>query len=62
MDDPAGYVHAAEGKVIGSLHTARQFLVGQDRSQGRRRCSRPIDLQAVKAAGVTVRRVAAGAR
>ena len=53
-DDPAGYVAAAPGKPIGSSRpAARQLVVGQDQPASRPSLLSPIDLQAVKAAGVT---------
>jgi fumarylacetoacetate (FAA) hydrolase family protein len=53
LDDPAGYVSSAEGQVIGSVHLllANSWSAKTDPSQPS--LLSPIDLQAVKAAGVT---------
>jgi fumarylacetoacetate (FAA) hydrolase family protein len=53
LDDPAGYVNSAEGQVIGSVHLllANSWSAKTDPSQPS--LLSPIDLQAVKAAGVT---------
>ncbi len=53
MDDPAGYVGAAKGDAIGSLEeiAANSFEAGRDAAKPV--LVSPIDLQAVKAAGVT---------
>jgi len=53
MDDPAGFVAGAKGKPVGSLAdiAANSFAAGRDPQKP---CLlSPIDLQAVKAAGVT---------
>jgi fumarylacetoacetate (FAA) hydrolase family protein len=53
MDDPAGYVRAAKGEAIGTLEeiAANSFEAGRD--QARPMLISPVDLQAVKASGVT---------
>jgi fumarylacetoacetate (FAA) hydrolase family protein len=53
MDDPAGYVLGAPGKAIGTLADIAQnsFAAGCDSS--RPHLLSPLDLQAVKASGVT---------
>jgi fumarylacetoacetate (FAA) hydrolase family protein len=53
MGDPAGYVQRAEGKRIGDLNEAVAGGWGADISFQRLRLLSPIDLQAIKAAGVT---------
>ncbi|OHV87286.1 fumarylacetoacetate hydrolase family protein [Mesorhizobium sp. ORS 3428] len=53
MKDPAGYVRSAKGKAIGSLEdiAANSFEAGRDAKKPI--LLSPIDLQAVKASGVT---------
>ena len=53
MDDPAGYVLAAEGKTLGSVDdiAANSFESARDASKPF--LLSPVDLQAVKASGVT---------
>ncbi|RUT35217.1 fumarylacetoacetate hydrolase [Arsenicitalea aurantiaca] len=53
MDDPAGYVRNAEGRSVGALDEiiANSWADGQD--EGKPSLLAPIDLQAVKASGVT---------
>ena len=53
LDDPAGYVAAAPGRRIGDLQEALSHSWGSDGDYQRLRLLAPIDLQAVKAAGVT---------
>ena len=53
MPDPAGYVAKAEGRRIGDLTEALRASWGGEASYERLRLLSPIDLQAVKAAGVT---------
>jgi fumarylacetoacetate (FAA) hydrolase family protein len=53
MDDPAGYVAGAAGKVIGGLDALLASSAAGARDEGRPVLLSPIDLQAVKAAGVT---------
>ena len=50
MDDPVGYVHAAEGKSLGAVDDVRRATVG-DLSVVH--FLAPCDLQAIKACGVT---------
>ena len=49
MDDPVGYVQAAEGRTLGTLDDIAAAPVGP----GNVHLLAPCDLQAVKAAGVT---------
>ena len=51
--DPAGYVKSAEGKAIGSLAEISANSFSADRDSAKPYLLSPIDLQAVKAAGVT---------
>jgi len=53
LSDPAGYVSKAEGKPVGTLAdiAANSFAAGRDRAKPY--LLSPVDLQAVKAAGVT---------
>jgi fumarylacetoacetate (FAA) hydrolase family protein len=53
LDDPAGYVAAAKGDAIGGLDeiAANSFEAGRDAA--RPYLLSPVDLQAVKASGVT---------
>ena len=53
MSEPAGYVQRAEGKRIGALSDALSGSWGAEISYERLRLLSPIDLQAIKAAGVT---------
>jgi fumarylacetoacetate (FAA) hydrolase family protein len=53
MDDPAGYVLAAEGIRIGDLTETLRNSWGRGDEYERLQVLSPIDLQAVKAAGVT---------
>jgi fumarylacetoacetate (FAA) hydrolase family protein len=53
MGDPAGYVQRAEGRRIGSLSDALSRSWGTEGEYRRLRLLSPIDLQAIKAAGVT---------
>lgn len=52
MDDPAGYVRSAEGKSAGTLDDVLSNSLGA-RDSGKPLLLSPIDLQAVKASGVT---------
>ena len=52
MDDPAGYVASAKGVIGGARRHRRKQLRGGP-ARGRPSLLSPIDLQAVKAAGVT---------
>jgi len=53
MSDPAGYVLRAEGSRIGAVGDALSGSWGAEISYQRLRLLSPIDLQAIKAAGVT---------
>jgi fumarylacetoacetate (FAA) hydrolase family protein len=53
LDDPAGYVAAAEGTWLGSLQTVLANSWAGKTSPKEAALLSPIDLQAVKAAGVT---------
>ena len=53
MDDPAGFVRAAPGKSIGALGEVLAGSFEQNRAAGRPFLLSPVDLQAVKASGVT---------
>src|SRR5690606_34224674 len=53
MDNPAAYVSGAPGRRIGDLQEALSHSWGSDGDYQRLRLLAPIDLQAVKAAGVT---------
>lgn len=53
QDDPAAAVRAASGPVIGTIDDVLADTVDPDASPGRPRMLAPIDLQALKAAGVT---------
>ena len=53
LDDPAGYVAAAKGDPIGSLHLVLANSWSGKTDAGLPSLLSPIDLQAVKAAGVT---------
>ena len=53
MDDPAGYVAGVEGKSLGGLDALLASSAAGTRSEGKPVLLSPIDLQAVKAAGVT---------
>lgn len=53
MDDPAGYVRNAQGQAIGSVADVLANSMATDGDHTRPHLLSPIDLQAVKAAGVT---------
>jgi fumarylacetoacetate (FAA) hydrolase family protein len=53
LDDPAGYVAAAPGRRIGELQETLSHSWGSEGEYQRLRLLAPVDLQAVKAAGVT---------
>jgi len=53
MDDPAGYVASAKGAAIGALADIAANSMAADRDPGRSFLLSPVDLQAVKASGVT---------
>jgi fumarylacetoacetate (FAA) hydrolase family protein len=53
MDDPAGYVASASGEAIGSLEAVAGNSFGTGRVAAEPFLLSPVDLQAVKASGVT---------
>ena len=53
LDDPAGFVAVAKGEAIGSLDEIAANSFAADRKEGKPLLLSPIDLQAVKASGVT---------
>ncbi len=53
MDDPAGYVASARGAAIGVLADIAANSMAADRDPDRSFLLSPVDLQAVKASGVT---------
>jgi fumarylacetoacetate (FAA) hydrolase family protein len=53
MDDPAGYVASASGEAIGSLEAVAGNSFETDRVAAEPFLLSPVDLQAVKASGVT---------
>jgi fumarylacetoacetate (FAA) hydrolase family protein len=53
MDDPAAYVASAKGPVIGSLEGLAENSFGASHDPSKPSLLSPVDLQAVKAAGVT---------
>ena len=53
LDDPAGFVAAAKGEAIGKLDEIAANSFAADRKEGKPLLLSPIDLQAVKASGVT---------
>jgi fumarylacetoacetate (FAA) hydrolase family protein len=53
MDDPAGYVGRAAGRPIGTLAAIAENSFQAKRDAGRPHLLSPVDLQAVKASGVT---------
>jgi fumarylacetoacetate (FAA) hydrolase family protein len=53
MDDPAAYVAAAKGEAIGNLDTLAANSFGASHDASKPSLLSPVDLQAVKAAGVT---------
>jgi len=53
MDDPAAYVAAAKGVALGGLDALAQNSFGANQDASKPSLLSPVDLQAVKAAGVT---------
>ncbi len=53
MDDPAGYVASAEGRVLGTLAEIAANSAADARDASKPYLLSPVDLQAVKASGVT---------
>src|SRR5687767_1585435 len=53
MDDPAGHVAGAPGELMGSIEALLENSWASKRDPGKPSLLSPIDLQAVKAAGVT---------
>jgi len=53
MGDPAGYVRGAPGRAIGTLADLAQSSFGASRDPSKPYLLSPLDLQAVKASGVT---------
>src|SRR5262245_49158066 len=53
MDDPAGYVGKAAGTTVGGLDALLANSMAATQDAGKPYLLSPIDLQAVKAAGVT---------
>ena len=53
MDDPAGYVSATKGKPVGALDAIAANSFAASRDQSKPYLVSPVDLQAVKASGVT---------
>lgn len=53
MDDPAGFVKAAEGRSIGSLGEIEDNSFASEQNAATPSLLSPVDLQAVKASGVT---------
>ncbi len=53
MDDPAAHVRSAPGKTIGTLADLAQNSFGASRDPSKPYLLSPLDLQAVKASGVT---------
>lgn len=53
MNDPAGYVASADGKVIGNVHDVLKNSASGSQDTSLPVLLSPIDLQAVKASGVT---------
>ncbi|MEI5676882.1 MULTISPECIES: fumarylacetoacetate hydrolase family protein [unclassified Mesorhizobium] len=53
MDNPSAYIRSAEGRAIGSLSEIAQNSFEATRDPGKPFLLSPVDLQAVKASGVT---------
>src|SRR5690554_193582 len=53
MGDPAGYVRNAKGESLGSVETVMANSMAHDGRQKLPHLVSPVDLQAIKAAGVT---------
>jgi fumarylacetoacetate (FAA) hydrolase family protein len=53
MDDPAGFVKAAEGRSVGSLGEIEDNSFASEQNAATPSLLSPVDLQAVKASGVT---------
>ncbi|WP_116654119.1 fumarylacetoacetate hydrolase family protein [Pelagibacterium sediminicola] len=53
MGDPAGYVRSAKGESLGSVETVMANSMAHDGQQKLPHLVSPVDLQAIKAAGVT---------
>ena len=53
MDDPAGYMSSASGRTLGALADIAANSIVADHDPARPRLLSPVDLQAVKASGVT---------
>ncbi|MDQ6434682.1 fumarylacetoacetate hydrolase family protein [Mesorhizobium sp. LHD-90] len=53
MDDPASYARSAQGRAIGSLAAIAKYSIEAGRDTAQPCLLSPVDLQAVKASGVT---------